>query len=102
MSTGSYLDDGEAQNGRGNIADPHAGEHSNEHICEQYSSRLCSRLAQHEGSHDFGYVVFGQGGGNGKPSQKKHNHGCPHGRENIASGRLRFKTLASVIVANYS
>lgn len=30
----SYLDNGKTEDGRRNVADPHASEHSHEHVCE--------------------------------------------------------------------
>jgi hypothetical protein len=54
----AHLDDGEAQNGRGDIANPHACKHCNKHVGEQYGSWSGACLAENECRHPFGNIVL--------------------------------------------
>lgn len=55
----TYLDDGEAEDGRSDITDPHAGEHGDEHARQQDVSGLGAGFAKDKGGHHFRDVVFG-------------------------------------------
>lgn len=54
----AYLDDREAQHGRGNVADPHTGKHGDEHVDHEDGPWLRSGLAKDKGSHHLGDVVL--------------------------------------------
>lgn len=94
-----YLDDGEAQHGCCDIADPHTSKHGNKHVGEQDSPWLCSSLTQNKGSHHLGNVVLGQSSGNGKATKEKHDDWSPHSRENVTCRVLRVQPLMSVIAS---
>lgn len=85
----TYLNDGEAQYGRRDIADPHTRKHGDEHVSQQHGPRLRPGPAQDKGGHHLGNVVLGQGCSDGEATEQKHNDRRPHGREDIAGCLFR-------------
>ena len=101
----TYLDNGEAQHGRGHVADKHAGEGSHEHVGQENGPRPRACLAQNKRSDALVDLHLGQGGGDGKASEKKHNDGRPHGGENgmRCFGRAQAsRVFAAVFIADDS
>jgi hypothetical protein len=53
-----YLDDGEAEHGCGDVANPHTSKHGDEHVDQQNGPWLRSSLAKDKGSHHLGDIVL--------------------------------------------
>ncbi len=93
----THLDNGEAEHGRGDVADQHAGESGNEHVGQQHGPRLRAGLAEDEGGDALVDLALGQGGGQREAAEEEHDDGRPHGGEDEGAGSLGPHALARII-----
>lgn len=96
----THLNNRKAQHRRRNIANPHARKHGDKHIRQQYSAWLRAGFTQHKRRHHLRNVVLRQGRGDGEAAKQQHNHGRPHGREDVAGGVLGVEAVVGCVVAD--